>query len=351
MAVCAFPLLEVLTDAAESRKYRKNMVKFEKSMTRNMEMFKEEQKVLDLTRRLAEQNEFVVADPGLEETILMILLSQLLSLLADLNSNLQIPSVLRFDLSTALVSRRTIPPAEKIQVRTEALELLANARTRLRNGEMKLGEFQDMETELAQKPFFHAEGSYASLAEEWAITNITTESTSHNRDPETNAAFLNVKDEDEYLNGLDAFLDGKVSQPRPHAPISTSGTGQTRAIEHERELQLQNPVSVYNWLRKNQPSVFLQDHEGPVEKTSRSAGTRSSKRGLLGERSTTKQDSDMYDTDGIAVDLSASSRNKRKRDDDLGYRPKGGSSRPAKRRKGEGSYSRRRGQKSSISLS
>ena len=330
------------------------MVKFEKSMSRNMNMFKEEQKVLDLTRRLAEQNEFVLADPRLEDTILMILYSQLLSLLADLNSRSQIPSALRFDLSDTVARKPTITPAEKIQVRTDTQDLLANARTKLRNGELKLGEFQDMEKQLAHQPTFHAEGSYAALEDDWATRNNTTESPSYSRDGETSTAYLNVKDEDEYLNGLDAFLDGKNSQSRPHASISTGGTGQTRAIEYERELQLQNPVSVYNWLRKHQPSVFLQDHEGqgPAEKPSRSAGTRSSKRGLLGEKPASKQDSDMYDTDGIAVDLTASSRNKRKRgDDDLGYRPKGGSSRPAKRRKGEGSYSRRRGQKSSISLS
>ena len=41
------------------RKYRKIMVKFEEKMRESNTLFKEEQRILDISRRLAEQNEFV----------------------------------------------------------------------------------------------------------------------------------------------------------------------------------------------------------------------------------------------------------------------------------------------------
>jgi hypothetical protein len=39
------------------RKYRKIMVKFEEKMRESTTLFKEEQRILDISRRLSEQNE------------------------------------------------------------------------------------------------------------------------------------------------------------------------------------------------------------------------------------------------------------------------------------------------------
>src|SRR5947207_15388002 len=61
----------------------------------------------------------------------------------------------------------------------------------------------------------------------------------------------------------------KTSDPKSHEWLS------------KQDLALKNPVSVYNWLRKHQPQVFLQDNES-LEKSSgklgslRGAGKRSS---------------------------------------------------------------------------
>jgi hypothetical protein len=146
---------------------------------------------------------------------------------------------------------------------------------------------------------------------------------------------------------------------------TTGGPGTTT----NRDFALRNPTSVYNWLRKNEPKVFLQDGEAtPADKEngeetggggrgrksmggegggrSRGGGARASKRGPRSSNAAAAaaaaaahaEDTSMADWDDDAYE--AAPRGKRKRqaaDEDGGYRPKGGSSRPAKRkRKSEG---------------
>lgn len=151
------------------------------------------------------------------------------------------------------------------------------------------------------------------------------------------------RDEERYLEGLDSYLNGTASTSRPFT-VAVARGGE-RSSEKDREMALKNPVSVYNWLRKHQPQVFLQDNEAHSEKPStRPATSRASKRA-----STVKQEPDLYDEDGIALDVGANSRGKRKRDDDGGYRPKGGNGRPVKRKKDDGSASAKKSKRGSIS--
>ncbi len=151
------------------------------------------------------------------------------------------------------------------------------------------------------------------------------------------------RDEERYLEGLDSYLNGTASTSRPFTVMAARGG--ERSSEKDREMALKNPVSVYNWLRKHQPQVFLQDNEAHSEKPStRPANSRASKRA-----STVKQEPDLYDEDGIALDVGANSRGKRKRDDDGGYRPKGGNGRPVKRKKDDGSTSAKKSKRGSIS--
>ena len=112
-------------------------------------------------------------------------------------------------------------------------------------------------------------------------------------------------------------------------------------MERDRDMALRNPVSVYNWLRKHQPQVFLQDNEIQSDKPARGTTSRASKRASA----PIKQEPEFYDDDGIAVDTGSSLRGKRKRDDDGGYRPKGGNSRPAKRKKDESTSSAKKAKK------
>ena len=156
-----------------------------------------------------------------------------------------------------------------------------------------------------------------------------------------------MKQEEQYLNSLDAYINGQAPTPRSHAANTLGAKNNEKSTERDKEAQLRNPVSVYNWLRQNRPTVFLQDNEAAADKPARPAGARSSKRNANRD-SIVKQEEEMYDDDGIAVDA-ATGRGKRKRDDDTGYRPKGGNSRPTKRKKEE-IPSGRRSKKSSIDL-
>ena len=106
----------------------------------------------------------------------------------------------------------------------------------------------------------------------------------------------------------------------------------------QQDLALKNPHSVYNWLRKNEPKIFLQDGEG----SEKSMGKPGSLRGA-GKRASmpgpSKPDSlEIVEEDGLGYDptiggLEPMKGGKRKRDDDGGYHPKLGTPADGKTRK------------------
>jgi hypothetical protein len=196
-----------------------------------------------------------------------------------------------------------------------------------------------MEEAILQSKDFKPSKSYALLLEKSYASLDNMKSAIHDTEAILHG-FPSPREEQRYLEGLDAYLDGTASMPRPFA----AARGGERSTEKDKEMALKNPVSVYNWLRKHQPQVFLQDNDMHSEKASRPATSRASKR-----VSAVKQEPELYDEDGIAIDVGSSSRGKRKRDDDGGYRPKGGNGRPIKRKKEEGSTSAKKSKRASIS--
>lgn len=296
------------------RKYRKIMVNFEHKMNESTDYFHEEQRMVEITRRLAEQTD------------------QLLDLLEDLNSRPQIPARLRYDLQPPdTIKASQLNPAEPYTAATAQTTLKA-ARKRLRLGQMSLIEYRELEGSILANPAFRSKKSYTDLRK-LAPTSIPA-SVDVTYDPSSaSGGILSSRQEEEYLNGLDSFLAGSSAVPRPHAAKNNTARGPERSIEREKEMQLRNPVSVYNWLRKHQPQVFLQDNETHAEKEKKS---RPSKR----TSTTLKQEPD--DDDNVMADLGGStSKGKRKRDDDAGYRPKGGSSRAKRRREDTGLFPRK----------
>jgi len=108
--------------------------------------------------------------------------------------------------------------------------------------------------------------------------------------------------------------------------------------EREKDANMRNPASVHNWLRRNQPQN-LQEHEVASEKSaSRPSNQRSSKRAP-----TQRKDDETIDEDGM--DAEPTPKNKRKRDEDAGYRPKGGSSRSKKKKEESTPTANRNGKK------
>ncbi|EXJ59696.1 hypothetical protein A1O7_03842 [Cladophialophora yegresii CBS 114405] len=291
------------------RKYRKIMVTFEEKMRESNSLFKEEQRITDIAQRLAEQTD------------------QLLELLLELNSCPQVPPRLRYDLRSTGASRGDTSPF--ISEEDANLEL-HKARARLQAGEITVAEYREIEATVLRSPEFAPNHSYASLLALVPPAHRLVDKP----DPRNvgSSGVLTVKQEEQYLQGLDAFLDGAASNPRPHAISSLGNRNAEKNTERERETQLKNPVSVYNWLRKHQPQVFLQDNETGADRTPRAAGSRSSAR-KSAQKDLIKQEKD-YDDEGFAAETAPSrGKRKRERDEDGGYRPKGGASRSIKRKK------------------
>lgn len=139
---------------------------------------------------------------------------------------------------------------------------------------------------------------------------------------EQKLGFLTPEHETDYYLALDAKLgDESAALQLSRAPEKPS------IADRERDASLRNPASVYNWLRKNQPHIFLQDNENTSEKSGvRPSNPRASKRASTH----TRKDEDTHDEDGSFE--AGPSRGKRKRDEDASYRPKGGGSRSRKKK-------------------
>lgn len=172
--------------------------------------------------------------------------------------------------------------------------------------------------------------------------------------------YFDPSHEDEYLNALDVTL----ADPNGYPEEDTSGRpirSTDRPVVTEKEISLRNPQSVTNWLRRNQPEVFLQEkyEERANAKASRQAaaeaggaatggGGHRGKRASLASLQTPtapKGEQDMPDDESLADVPFGSGRTKRSKEDEP-YRPKGGSSRPSKRKR-EGDGESRGGRKKS----
>lgn len=175
------------------------------------------------------------------------------------------------------------------------------------------------------------------------------------------ASFLSPDDLDNYIHVIDSKLDPEthiptlapLAHPNDHPPLHPL---------------LRNPNSSTSWLRRHAPQIFLQGHDNDAHDGGDDNGThhhtgggRKSRGGAKGERggraSTrgkrasaaaaartpatdrgTTGDWDVSMDDDGDFRYTPVTKGKRKRDDDPGYRPKGGSgSRPSKKkRKSEG---------------
>ena len=204
-------------------------------------------------------------------------------------------------------------------------------------------------------------------------------------------SFLTADDLDNYIWEVDTRLaheeDNAKADDTPSPLLPTlaplAHADRPSARDSHRDFAIRNPTSVYNWLRKHAPKTFLQDGEhdgskengdeghghghghgpgsgrrGKGERAPRGSGAARNKRASIAHGRTAVAHShsaageSFEDQDeepghsGGAVTPSAlgagsvgGGKGKRKRvvDDDPGYRPKGGSSRPTKKkRKSEG---------------
>ncbi|KIW03934.1 uncharacterized protein PV09_04773 [Verruconis gallopava] len=164
--------------------------------------------------------------------------------------------------------------------------------------------------------------------------------------------YLTTAYEEEYVTNLDAQLGVADSLDDgwrlPQLPRS-------RILPPEKELLNANPMSVLSWLRRYHPETFIQEKEAAAEKAGKGKGGASASGGTSGGKRSSlatitsmandkgtpnpRDDADDADDDWVAEERT-SGRGKRSKDDEA-YRPKGGSSRPTKRKRDEGEKSGR----------
>lgn len=257
----------------------------------------------------------------------------------EFNDSLHVPSNLRYDLSDVddssfmPHSERALPPMYNNP--SEAKSALENARADLMNRRITPDAYRNLEDAVRRGRAFTPGMHYTSLSK-IPHTMPKPEGEGRPEDYEhehsSKLGFLTPEHETEYYLAMDARLGDEL------AAIQLSRAPEKPSFaDREREASLRSSASVYNWLRKNQPHIFLQDNENASEKSgSRPSNVRSSKRVPTQNR----RDDDTHDEDGSVIDAGATSggsKGKRKRDEDTSYRPKGGSSRSNRKKKDDAS--------------
>ncbi|GAB7341458.1 hypothetical protein MBLNU457_7697t1 [Dothideomycetes sp. NU457] len=329
------------------KKYRKMKARFDDVIKDNNTLFKEEQKLEALSKRLQEQND------------------QLLDLLLELNSSLQIPSELRYDVSLNQLSE-----TDRTLSLNTANTQLAEVHAAVDRGAQPADEYMTLRLDL--------EARLAQLTSGTTIDALESHIPHPFFDPEKDTipphiaasqpiAFLTSAHEDEYLDRLDEQLGKKFSLSGSWPAQPHSWTSLTPR-ELEREVELSNPQSVHNWLKRHNVSVGVGVGEDgtaseaggaatPANKTKGGSRTLAKKVGDRAIERAKERDEGSpmssaagagFEEDvlglGYEVETPRSGKGKKRGDDDHAYRPKGGSGKKAKRKRedGEGSAERKK---------
>ncbi|KAH0542043.1 hypothetical protein FGG08_003507 [Glutinoglossum americanum] len=332
-------------------------LQFDHVMRESESLFKEERRASETVRRLAQEND------------------QLLELLLDINDSDHIPPHHRFDLGSPVSSplpSHAVPSLEydegsdsaRSYDSDAARNALEEAREELVAGEIPPESYDQLrahwESKAAKK---HCRGRAVPKPFHAILSTPHTSLPVNQEDlPEdlhspglTSTLFhppflITPTLEEDYLYTLDASLSTSPPIiPRHLSTQATTATNQVSSKTADRDLQTRNPVSVYNWLRRHQPQVFLQDNEhaggdgtsstksGPTGRSAHPRGAKETPK-RVGVKTETNEDEDwsVMEQPGMPAVRRASGVMKRKRgDDDPGYRPKGGSSRASTKRKRE----------------
>ncbi|CRG83581.1 hypothetical protein PISL3812_00934 [Talaromyces islandicus] len=318
------------------KKFVKLKVQFELKMRESEGLVRERLRVEDLSKMIQETND------------------QLLDVLMEFNDSLHIKPSLRYDLAAPDEDAPLSPEPEGIPVSTysaaAAKSALREARVELEAGVITADSYRRLEESIRRNSTYQPALKYTTLRQ---IPHSDPSDVDQDEPEEASLryklGYLTPEHETEYL----LRTDTELGDPSAAAQLSQLPEKST-FTERMRDANLANPSSVYNWLRRNTPQIFLQDNDNASEKGGggqRPSNLRTSKR-ASSVRNPTKEE-DMYDEDGIALDAPepTSSKGKRKRDEDTGYRPKGGrsggSSRKKKETESNSNFSGRRSKRSS----
>ncbi|CAF3559977.1 unnamed protein product [Fusarium graminearum] len=310
------------------KKYRKMRIVFDQKMHDGEELHKQEDKAAALVKRLAVENEYAISKVQLrnfEGDANNDTNSRLLDLLLDINNSPQIPPEKQVEVSLQPSSDSkapVLPLDEEYELRKDT------PRKRL----------EDLVSSVPHSTYSTAKESLPQIVSELKA-------------PEGEAFpadFLSADDIDNYIYDIDMALDNGSQHLPTLAPRAHPGNHQ------QSHPHLKNPTSVTNWLRKHAPKIFLQDGEAHGDADDNEGGhtggrkTRGS-RGERGGRASTRgkrvsaaaravaadRDVDVSMDEEPDVASTPISRGKRKRnnEDDTGYKPRGSSTRPTKKKR------------------
>ncbi|KAJ4295447.1 hypothetical protein N0V90_007459 [Kalmusia sp. IMI 367209] len=300
------------------RKYRKMRVRFEDTMNASNQLILDEWKAQALARRLREQND------------------QILDILLHMNDSARLPAQQRVDLreQSEIDAKPTIEDPEVVQQRLHRL------RTELADGIITAEEFTHRAEQLHDSQTIQLTRSLVGLEAKVPHTREAPEPPIDGLDlTETAPGYMSPTHEEEYLLAMDlAFADPNAFDGRPIRIPST------HPPPTEKELTVRNPDSVYNWLRKHQPQVFLQDKDPqhPENMSEKSAAPKANAGGRGKRQSaaagTPGPKTDQDDEDVFIPETGAGIKGRKSKggEEDSAYRPKGGSSRGPKRKREEG---------------
>jgi len=249
--------------------------------------------------------------------------SQLMELLLDVNSSAQIPSDKRIDLSVETPALADVPPLITSEELAEVAELDTPAGRAIYKDICSILE-EKAALKAASKPpkslayllnNTHHLSTRSPLVSPELLKDLGTV------DGTGPIAYLTADQIDDYICDIDVTLGKPSTTPHPPHPPHPQPSQQ-------ENIALRNPVSVYNWLRRNEPRIFLQDGEG----SEKSHGKPGSLRGA-GKRASMPMPShgdalEIVEEDGLGYDPTiagldpGTAKGKRKREDDAGYHPK-----------------------------
>ncbi|KAK7215040.1 hypothetical protein V2G26_003043 [Clonostachys chloroleuca] len=299
------------------KKYRKMRISFEHKMHEGEDIFKQEAKAQATVKRLAIEND------------------RLLDILLEINNSPQIPLERRVNIS--------LPPSKSSDRIHPIDQDYENQK------ELPLKRLEDLIHDVPHQPYRLAKESDPQLVAE-------LEKSEGDNYP---AHFLCADDIDNYLHLIDQNME-------PDNPVPTLAPLAHPTTNPPLHPLLKNPNSATSWLRRHAPHIFLQGIQEPGAEphedasaaggaddaasthTPSHAGGRKSRGGGARGRARRQDpeaaaDVDVSMDDDGELNISTPAGNakggKRKRvtEDDQGYRPKGTTSRPTKKkRKSEG---------------
>ncbi|KAF2758500.1 hypothetical protein EJ05DRAFT_475806 [Pseudovirgaria hyperparasitica] len=218
------------------RKYQKIRWMFKNEMQSSNELIREEHRSMALARRLQEQ------------------IDELQELLLDINEEKRLPQHFNYDIRSPSPSASVVPSLETEQDPNAS-------RGKSRNGTTN-GDAPDR-----LKP-----KSLSYLLEHTPHTHYPAEHLPEDLLGDELPGYMTPAHEEEHLMALDSVLaDPSSSSERGGRPIHMVSKV---PIPSEKEVSVSNPDSAYNWLRRYQPQVFLQDPKPDNEVASEKSAPR-----------------------------------------------------------------------------